>query len=126
MESIMAFSRKDRIRAKRRAMSTRSRLKSTKTNKPLLPRVSVFRSLNNIYAQIIDDTHSKTVVSCSSLELKENNGDKSSVAKTVGLALAKKAKEHGLEAVVFDRGRYLYHGRVKALVEGLREGGLKV
>lgn len=126
MESTVAFSRKDRIRAKRRAMSTRSRLKSTKTNKPLLPRVSVFRSLNNIYAQIIDDAHDKTMVSCSSLELKNITGDKSAVAKTVGLELAKKAKEHGVEAVVFDRGRYLYHGRVKALAEGLREGGLKV
>lgn len=122
----MAFSRKDRIRAERRSMSVRSRLKSTKTNKTLLPRVSVFRSLNNIYAQIIDDVSSKTVASYSSLELKNIVDNKSSIAKTVGLELAKKAKELGLEAVVFDRGRYLYHGRVKALAEGLREGGLKV
>ena len=122
----MAFSRKDRIRAKRRAMSTRSRLKATKTNKVLLPRVSVFRSLNNIYAQIIDDAQNRTVVSYSSVELKSSAGDKTAIAKTVGLELAKKAKEQGLEAVVFDRGRYLYHGRVKALAEGLREGGLKV
>lgn len=126
MESIVAFSRKDRMRAKRRSMSVRSRLKSTKTNKPLFPRVSVFRSLNNIYAQIIDDVQSKTVASYSSLELKNSAGNKSSIAKTVGLELAKKAKELGVEAVVFDRGRYLYHGRVKALAEGLREGGLKV
>lgn len=123
---MVAFSRKDRIRAERRSMSVRSRLKSTKTNKTLLPRVSVFRSLNNIYAQIIDDVSSKTVASYSSLELKNIVDNKSSIAKIVGLQLAKKAKELGLEAVVFDRGRYLYHGRVKALAEGLREGGLKV
>jgi large subunit ribosomal protein L18 len=122
----VAFGKKDRKRAKRRSMSVRSRLRDTRTNKVLLPRVSVFRSLNNIYAQIIDDVAHSTVVSCSSLELKNSAGDKSAVAKTVGLELAKRALEKGCAAVMFDRGRYLYHGRVKALAEGLREGGLKV
>lgn len=90
------------------------------------PRVSVFRSLNHIYAQVIDDINKKTLVSCSSLELKNLTGDKKAVAKDVGLELAKRALNAGIAEVVFDRGRYLYHGRVESLAEGLREGGLKV
>ncbi len=90
------------------------------------PRVSVFRSLNHIYAQIIDDIDRKTLASCSSLELKISKGDKSDVAKKVGLELAKRALSAGLDKAIFDRGRYLYHGRVKSLAEGLREGGLNL
>ncbi len=90
-----------------------------------LPRVSVFRSLNQIYAQVIDDNGHKTVTSCSSIELK-TKGDKKAAAKAVGLELAKRARDKGIEAARFDRGAFLYHGRVKALAEGLREGGLKI
>lgn len=90
-----------------------------------MPRVAVFRSLNHIYAQIIDDSVGSTIVSFSSLNLKEKKADKKTIAKEVGLQLGKLALGKSLEKVFFDRGRYLYHGRVKALAEGLREGGLK-
>ena len=90
------------------------------------PRLSVFRSENNIYAQIIDDTKGVTLVSASSLEKGfEGSGSNCEAAKKVGEAIAERAKAKGIEAVVFDRGGYLYHGRVKALAEGAREGGLQ-
>ena len=106
---------------KRRAYRVRGRLKFGKTK----PRVSVFRSLKQIYAQIIDDATHKTIASFSSLSLKDFKGDKKAVAKKVGLELAKIAKKDSIEGVVFDRGLYRYHGRVRALADGLREGGLK-
>jgi len=112
--------RKIKNRAKRRALRVRNKFQTD------VPRVSVFRSLNNIYAQIIDDNAHLTLVSCSSLELKDLKGDKSAVANAVGKELASRAKNKGISAAVFDRGRFLYHGRVKALAEGLREGGLKI
>jgi len=87
------------------------------------PRVAVFRSNTQIYAQIIDDAAGKTLVAASSLELK-SKGNKTEIATEVGKALAAKAKEDGLANVVFDRGGYLFHGRVKALADGAREGGL--
>ncbi len=90
------------------------------------PRLNVFRSNTNIYAQIIDDTSEKTLVSASSHDKGFTaSGTKSEVAKAVGAVLAQKAKEKGIEEVVFDRGGYVYHGRVAALAEGAREGGLK-
>jgi large subunit ribosomal protein L18 len=116
----VAVSRKDRIRSKRRELRVRSRIKATSS----LPRVSVFRSLQNIYAQVIDDSANATVASCSSQNLKEISGDKSTIARAVGKELAKRALSKGITAVVFDRGSSLYHGRVKALADGLREGGL--
>lgn len=90
------------------------------------PRLNVYRSLSNIYAQIIDDTTGNTIVSASTLE-KEFDGKtgNSDAAKKVGLAIAERAKEKGISSVVFDRGGYLYHGRVKQLAEGAREGGLQ-
>lgn len=88
-------------------------------------RVSVFRSAKHIYAQVIDDSQQKTLVSFSSLNLNEAKGDKKSVAQVVGKELAKLALQQGIKEVVFDRGSFLYHGRVKALAEGLREGGLQ-
>lgn len=90
------------------------------------PRLNVYRSLNHIYAQIIDDTKGVTLVSASSLdkEFKEYGGN-CVAAKAVGEAVAKKAIEKGIKAVVFDRGGYLYHGRVAALADGAREGGLE-
>lgn len=89
------------------------------------PRVSVFRSNKSIYAQIIDDVNGKTLAAASSKELKAFAGNKVNNANEVGKLLANKAKSAGIESVVFDRGGYLYHGRVKALAEGAREGGLK-
>jgi large subunit ribosomal protein L18 len=87
------------------------------------PRISVFRSNSQIYAQIIDDAAGKTLVSASSIELK-SKGNKTEIASQVGKSLAEKAKGAGLTNVVFDRSGYLFHGRVKALADGAREGGL--
>ncbi len=109
----------------RRAMRVRAKLVS----KSLKPRVSVFRSLNHIYAQIIDDSKQATLVSSSSVVLKLDRNeklDKKSIAKAVGIDLAKKAIDANIHDVCFDRGSYLYHGRVLSLAEGLREGGLKL
>ena len=93
---------------------------------PERPRLNVFRSNANIYAQIIDDVNGVTLVAANTLE-KEFEGatGNAEAAKKVGLALAERAKAKGIEVVVFDRGGYLYHGRVAALAEGAREGGLK-
>ncbi len=94
-----------------------------------MPRLCVYRSTNHIYAQIIDDVAQKTLVSASTLEkgVKEQLADKTKTeaAKLVGLAVAKKAVDAGISNVVFDRGGYLYTGRVESLAEGAREGGLK-
>lgn len=116
----MSLLKKQQTRVARRVLRVRYKLSTS------MPRVSVFRSLKHIYAQIIDMNEGKTVVSCSSLEVKGLNGDKKSVARSVGLELAKRATDKGIKAVVFDRGGYLYHGRVKELAEGLREGNIKV
>ncbi len=90
------------------------------------PRLCVFRSNSNIYAQIIDDTNSATLISASSLDKDLNGyGGNKDAAKQVGALVAKKAIEKGITEVVFDRGGYIYHGRVKELAEGAREGGLK-
>jgi large subunit ribosomal protein L18 len=93
------------------------------------PRLCVFRSLAHIYAQVVDDRAGKTLVAASSLESEVCSTPKKAgniaAAKMVGKAIAERAKSKGIEAVVFDRGGYLYHGRVKALAEAAREGGLK-
>ena len=90
------------------------------------PRLNVFRSNTNIYAQIIDDVSGRTLVSASSLEKGfEGKGSDCEAAKKVGLALAGEAKKKGITTVVFDRSGYVYHGRVAALAEGAREGGLE-
>ena len=90
------------------------------------PRLCVFRSENNIYAQIIDDVAGGTLVSASTVEKAfEGKGGNSEAAKKVGAVLAERALQKGIEDVVFGRGGYIYHGRVKALAEGAREGGLK-
>ncbi len=93
------------------------------------PRLCVFRSLNHIYAQIVDDSQGKTLISASTRE-KDVSGESKrlgtiAAAKLVGKAVAERAKAKGIELVVFDRGGYLYHGRVKALAESAREHGLK-
>ena len=90
------------------------------------PRLSVFRSENNIYAQIIDDVAGVTLVSASTVEKGfEGNGGNVEAAKKIGNTIAERALAKGIENVVFDRGGYIFHGRVAALAEGAREGGLK-
>ena len=90
------------------------------------PRLSVFRSESNIYAQIIDDVAGNTLVAASSVEKEfEGNGGNVEAAKKVGLKVAERALQKGIETVVFDRGGYIYHGRVQALADAAREGGLK-
>ena len=90
------------------------------------PRLNVFRSSSNIYAQVIDDEKGVTLAAASTTE-KEFAGSKGNIeeARKIGLLIAERAKAKGIEEVVFDRGGYLYHGRVKELAEGAREGGLK-
>ena len=117
----MSLEKKLKQRAQRRAFSVRNKVK----NGDRL-RLSIFRSMNHIYGQIIDDQSDKTLASCSSLELKDLKGDKKLVAFAVGKELAKRAKIQGIEAVAFDRGRFLFHGRIKALADGAIEGGLKI
>lgn len=96
---------------------------------PGRPRLNVYRSLTNIYAQIIDDVAGNTVAAASSLDseikAKVSNTGNQEAAKLVGEMVAKKALEKGIETVTFDRGGYIYHGRIKALAEGAREAGLK-
>ena len=90
------------------------------------PRLAVFRSNKGIFAQLIDDDSGRTIAGASWLGLKKSfKGNKTEQGAEVGKALAEAAKKAGIEAVVFDRGGYLYHGRVKALAESAREGGLK-
>jgi len=114
--------KKVNARTKKRAFRVRNAMVSKGTK----PRVSVFRSLQHIYAQIIDDATQATLASFSSLSLENKSGDKKEVAKQVGLALGKLAVEKNISLdVFFDRGSYLYNGRVRALADGLREGGLK-
>ncbi len=108
--------------ATRRKLRTRRRLKRPVATDRL--RLSVFRSSKHIYAQIIDDKQGVTLAEANSRTL-EASGDKVEQAKAVGKALAERAKAAGAVRVVFDRGGYRYHGRVKALAEGAREGGLE-
>ncbi|MBQ8541743.1 MAG: 50S ribosomal protein L18 [Clostridia bacterium] len=110
----------NKARLKRHAR-IRNKISGTAT----CPRLCVFRSLNNIYAQVIDDVNGVTLVSASSLELKETYGGNKEAAKEVGKMVAAKAIEKGIKAVVFDRSGYLYHGRVAELAAGAREGGLE-
>lgn len=107
----------------RRADRVHYKIKTTAAGKP---RIVVFRSLNHIYAQLVDDAAGKTVASSSTLVVKHEQLDKTAAARLVGIDLATKLKQIGIESACFDRGRYLYHGRVKSVVEGLREGGLQI
>ncbi|MEM1398492.1 MAG: 50S ribosomal protein L18 [Pseudomonadota bacterium] len=110
--------------AERRKQRLRTKLAQRRNDRP---RLSVFRSSKHIYAQIIDDTAGKTVAAASSLDkdLKGKSGATVEAASAVGALLAKRATESGATEVVFDRGGYLFHGRVKALAEAAREGGLQ-
>lgn len=111
---------KNNLRKKRHY---RVRRKITGTD--LRPRLNIFRSNKGIYTQIIDDTKGITIVSASSKELKLT-GNNIEVCQQVGTAIGKKAVEQGIKEVVFDRGGYLYHGKVKALAEAAREAGLQI
>lgn len=110
---------------RRQKIRYRIRYKVNGTNDK--PRLSVFRSNSEIYVQLIDDTSGKTLVSASSQDkdLKTQNVSKLEKSKMVGTAIARKAVDLGISKVIFDRGGYLYHGRVKALADGAREGGLQ-
>jgi large subunit ribosomal protein L18 len=92
---------------------------------PERPRLAVFRSLKHIYAQVIDDAKGHTVVAASSAEENGKNGGNVAGATAIGTLVAERAKDKGVKAVVFDRGGYLYHGRVKALAEAARKAGLE-
>ncbi|MDR0406338.1 MAG: 50S ribosomal protein L18 [Clostridiales bacterium] len=111
------------IARKRRHARVRKKISGTAG----CPRLNVYRSLKNIYAQIIDDEKGVTLVQASSLDasLKSNYGGNAAAAKAVGKLVAEKAAGAGIKQVVFDRGGYLYHGRVKELADGAREGGLE-
>lgn len=116
--ALTKLERRDRIR---------KRIRKVISGTPASPRLSVFRSNTEIYAQIIDDASGNTLATASSKDkdFAGTKGNKSELSKLVGKAIADKAKAKGIETIVFDRGGYLYHGRVKALAEGAREGGLK-
>lgn len=118
------------LEKKRQArMSRHKRVRGRVVGTPERPRLNVFRSLSNIYAQVIDDQKGHTLVSASTLDndvaTQVEGKSKSEAAKIVGLIIAQRAKDAGLSKVVFDRGGYKYHGRVAALAEGAREGGLE-
>jgi large subunit ribosomal protein L18 len=111
--------------SQRRAQRVRRQLKKVSGDRP---RLSVHRSSKHIYAQIIDDANGKTIAAASSLDkdmrASLKTGADTEAAKAVGKLIAERAVEKGVKEVVFDRGRFLYHGRVKALADGAREGGL--
>lgn len=112
-------------RAQRQKRHKRVRSKISGT--PERPRLDVFRSEANIYAQVIDDVNGVTLVSASTLEKGFTcEGTKTDAARQVGKTVAERALAKGIDTVVFDRGGYVYHGRVQALAEGAREGGLKM
>jgi|SRR6516225_10038919 large subunit ribosomal protein L18 len=110
-----------------RRQKIRYRIRHKMTGTSEKPRLSVFRSNSEIYVQLIDDENGKTLVSASSQDkdVKAQKGTRLEKSKLVGTAIAQKATGLGISAVVFDRSGYLYHGRVKALAEGAREGGLQ-
>ena len=116
----------NRPNTKAQRLKRHKRVRSKIAGTPERPRLNVFRSETNIYAQVIDDVHGKTLVSASSLEKGfEGPGSNCEAAKKVGQMVAERAKAAGITTVVFDRGGYVYHGRVAALAEGAREGGLE-
>ena len=116
--TVLKVKRRQRIRNRIRKI-----VSGTETN----PRLSIFRSYKEIYAQLIDDVNGNTIVSSSSAEkeISKTKGNKTETASLVGKKLAEKAVSKGIKQVSFDRSGYLYHGRVKSLADGAREGGLK-
>ena len=120
----MATKRERNNRRIMRHLRVRSKLSGSSTR----PRLAVFRSLKHVYAQIIDDTHGMTLASASTLDqnmrTEKEGKSKADISELVGANMAKQAKKKGIKQVVFDRGGYKYHGRVKALADAAREGGL--
>jgi large subunit ribosomal protein L18 len=116
----MARDSKNQIR-----MRIHTRIRAKVKGTPERPRLAVFRSVKHIYAQVIDDTQGRTVVSASTNEKTGANGGNVAGAKSIGKLVAERAKDKGIKSVVFDRGGYHYHGRVKALAEAAREAGLE-
>jgi large subunit ribosomal protein L18 len=110
-----------------RRFRIKKRIRKIVEGTPDRPRMTVFRSSKSIYVQLIDDLGGKTLMSASSAEkaMKDTKGTKTEIAKMVGKSIAEKAIQAGISSVVFDRNGYLYHGRVKALADAAREGGLK-
>ncbi len=110
-----------------RRFRIKKRIRKVVEGTPDRPRMTVFRSTKSIYVQLIDDLAKKTLLSASSAEkaVKSAKGTKTEIAKLVGKSIAEKAIQAGISSVVFDRNGYLYHGRVKALADAAREGGLK-
>lgn len=106
-------------------ISRHRRIRSRVLGTAQKPRVSVFKSNRHIFVQFIDDNSSKTLLSSKSVATKGKKGNKTLKASEIGKMLAEKAKSAGFTEIVFDRGGFKYHGRVKALADGLREGGLK-
>jgi large subunit ribosomal protein L18 len=114
---------KHRVEARQRI---KERIRRKVTGTSARPRLAVFRSLKHIYAQVIDDATGKTIASASSRDNDSSSkGANAAAAKAVGALIAKKAKDKGIKAVVFDRGGYLYHGNIKALADAARENGLE-
>jgi len=116
----MARASKDEVRRRIHAR-IRSRVKGSAER----PRLAVFRSVKHIYAQVINDAQGQTLAAAASVEKNATNGGNVAGAKAVGKLLAERAQDKGIKAVVFDRGGYPYHGRVKALAEAAREAGLE-
>ncbi len=106
----------------RRAIRSRAKIAGTASK----PRLSVFRSNRYVYAQLIDDEARRTLASASAIAMKEVKGGKAAQSEKVGEELAKKASAAGIKQATFDRGSYKYHGRIKAVAEGARKGGLKI
>ncbi len=116
----------NRPNTKAQRLKRHKRVRGRVFGTPEMPRLNVFRSEKHIYAQIIDDTKGTTLCSASSVEKDfEGVGSNKEAAKKVGMTVAQRAKEKGIDKVVFDRGGYIYHGRVAALADGAREGGLE-
>jgi large subunit ribosomal protein L18 len=120
--SASTITKKRELRVRRKA-SIRKKVEGSTAR----PRLTVYRSLNHIYAQVIDDITGKTLASASTLspELKDGKGKKKDQAKEVGKLVAKRCQDAKIEAVVFDRNGFMYHGRIAAVADGAREGGLK-
>jgi len=122
----MDFSMIRRLDTNAQRKKRHKRVRSKISGTPERPRLNVFRSEKHIYAQVIDDTQGVTLCSASSVEKDfEGSGSNKEAAKEVGKLVAERAIKNGIETVVFDRGGYIYHGRVKELAEAAREGGLK-
>ena len=112
------------INKEKRRLKIRKGIRSKISGTKQRPRISIFKSNKGVYAQIIDDTCGNTLVSCSSVEIKKFGKNNIESSKEVGVKLAAKAKKKGIKEVLFDRGGYLYHGKIKSFAEGAREGGL--